>query len=237
MHLVSNPGVLVVSSAHPDPLDQLTKLSQAQHSQQHQIGSNSGLSAVPTGISVISGDLQSNSGLNIPRHTAAPKWFSPNIFKFHLLVHDVTLGDEKKWANHTCNIMGFSTTSQQLKYDLHRAEAVYQSMKMTYGAHACHLLRINSTQPTSDDSVSSLAELWRPFLESQFKVKLFMVHKDTLWNFDLFFNMLIFTYNFRRPIDLWMGTDHSMLETVDFPTTGMMTHQSNRFMMKRQTLQ
>ncbi|XP_071958347.1 trafficking protein particle complex subunit 8-like isoform X2 [Antedon mediterranea] len=82
--------MLVVSSNHADPIDQFSKLNQQQHQLQHSSGINN------------------------------PKWLCPNIFKYYILLHDNTEGEEEK------------------------AEAVYQSMKSTYGSHACHLLRINS---------------------------------------------------------------------------------------------
>nr|XP_006816958.1 PREDICTED: trafficking protein particle complex subunit 8-like [Saccoglossus kowalevskii] len=52
--------------------------------------------------------------------TSYPKWFNNNIFKYYVLVHDVAEGDEEK------------------------ADGVYQSMKSSFGTHACHLLKINS---------------------------------------------------------------------------------------------
>ncbi|XP_033124771.1 trafficking protein particle complex subunit 8-like isoform X2 [Anneissia japonica] len=82
--------MLVVSSNHADPIDQFSKLNQQQHQLQHSSSANN------------------------------PKWLCPNIFKYYILLHDNTEGEEEK------------------------AEAVYQSMKSTYGSHACHLLRINS---------------------------------------------------------------------------------------------
>uniref|UniRef100_A0A914XF68 Trafficking protein particle complex subunit 8 n=1 Tax=Plectus sambesii TaxID=2011161 RepID=A0A914XF68_9BILA len=122
--------LLVVSTSHPDPLEQLTKLSQAQHNQQHGgMGQTSGAPA-----ETVAG----------PAHAATPKWFLPNIFKYHVLVHDVSTGDDR------------------------RAEELYQTMKMAYGANACHLLRINSTQPT-EATVADMPDPWRQCLERKYR--------------------------------------------------------------------
>ncbi|PIK47727.1 putative trafficking protein particle complex subunit 8 [Apostichopus japonicus] len=59
-----------------------------------------------------------------------PKWLCPNIFKYYVLLHDNTEGEEEK------------------------ADAVYQSMKATFGMHACHLLRINSKSQEAADASS-----------------------------------------------------------------------------------
>ncbi|XP_013404781.1 trafficking protein particle complex subunit 8-like [Lingula anatina] len=58
--------MFIVSSSNPDPMDQFAKLSQQQHQQQHQ------------------------------SPTKPPKWFSPNTFKYFVLVHDVAEGEESK---------------------------------------------------------------------------------------------------------------------------------------------
>ena len=59
-------GMLVVSTNHADPMDQFVKLNQQQHHIQH-----------------------SAKG-------ASPKWLCPNIFKYYVLVHDNTEGEEEK---------------------------------------------------------------------------------------------------------------------------------------------
>ncbi|XP_014675931.1 PREDICTED: trafficking protein particle complex subunit 8-like [Priapulus caudatus] len=109
--------IFVVSTNHAEPLDIFHKLNQQQHQQQHQT----------------------------PKKL--PKWFSPNIFKYYVLLHDVTDGEESK------------------------AEAVYQSMKSTYGAHACHLLQINSCdQRTAQYSSDIMPDPWSQFLGRKFNI-------------------------------------------------------------------
>uniref|UniRef100_A0A915JBG2 Uncharacterized protein n=1 Tax=Romanomermis culicivorax TaxID=13658 RepID=A0A915JBG2_ROMCU len=117
--------VLVVSTEHPDPLDQFIRLGQAQHALQHQ----------------------SAPSLTLPKHAAQPKWFSTNIFKYHVLVHDVSTGDDAK------------------------AESIFQSMKMSYGTHSCHLLRLNSSlepdfqfQSSSPLEATPLCDPWAGIL-------------------------------------------------------------------------
>ncbi|XP_022096139.1 trafficking protein particle complex subunit 8-like isoform X2 [Acanthaster planci] len=109
--------MLVVSTSHADPMDQFAKLSQQQHFLQHTSKS------------------------------PYPKWLVPNIFKYYVLVHDNTDGEEEK------------------------AEAVYQSMKATYGSHACHLLRINSrsihtaeTTALNSDSSIGMPDPWSQYM-------------------------------------------------------------------------
>jgi len=63
-----NPGMFVVSSSHADPMDEFSKLTQQQHGQQH--------------------------GQQTHKH---PKWFSPNILRYYVLVHDVTEQSEAKY--------------------------------------------------------------------------------------------------------------------------------------------
>eukprot|EP00057_Strongylocentrotus_purpuratus_P020583 XP_011675057.1 PREDICTED: trafficking protein particle complex subunit 8 [Strongylocentrotus purpuratus] len=96
--------MLVVSTGHADPMDQFAKLSQQQHHLQHTSSATH------------------------------PKWLCPNIFKYYVLLHDNSEGEEEK------------------------ADAIYQSMKSTYGSHACHLLRINSRAMTTVDTASVTAE-------------------------------------------------------------------------------
>nr|XP_054772074.1 trafficking protein particle complex subunit 8-like [Lytechinus pictus] len=107
--------MLVVSTGHADPMDQFVKLSQEQHHLQHTSSASH------------------------------PKWLCPNIFKYYVLLHDNSEGEEEK------------------------ADAIYQSMKSTYGSHACHLLRINSRALTTvDPSVTaeqnSMPDPWSQYL-------------------------------------------------------------------------
>ena len=56
----------------------------------------------------------------------------------------------------------------------YRADAIYQSMKSTYGSHACHLLRINSrsmqaaetTAPS--DSANHMPDPWSQYLNKTY---------------------------------------------------------------------
>lgn len=48
-----------------------------------------------------------------------------------------------------------------------RAESVYQGMKMNYGAHACHLLRINSAVPST--STSATPDPWARYLRHRLR--------------------------------------------------------------------
>lgn len=68
------------------------------------------------------------------------KWFSSTVFKYHLLLHDVSGGEESK------------------------AEAVYQSMKSVYGQNACHLLQINSVYHTGSNPRPNLPDPWSQFI-------------------------------------------------------------------------
>ncbi|XP_033625745.1 trafficking protein particle complex subunit 8-like [Asterias rubens] len=107
----------VVSTSHADPMDQFAKLSQQQHFLQHTSKS------------------------------PYPKWLVPNIFKYYVLLHDNTDGEEEK------------------------AEAVYQSMKTTYSPHTCHLLRINSrslnaaeTTILNSEGSSNMPDPWSQYV-------------------------------------------------------------------------
>jgi len=59
-------GMFVVSSSHADPMEEFSRLTQQQHAQQHQ------------------------------QQHKLPKWFSPNILRYYVLVHDVTEQAEAK---------------------------------------------------------------------------------------------------------------------------------------------
>lgn len=58
--------IFVVTSSHPDPMEQFSKLTQQQHQQQHQNANK------------------------------LPKWFCPNVLRYYVLLHDVVDGDEAK---------------------------------------------------------------------------------------------------------------------------------------------
>lgn len=68
------------------------------------------------------------------------RWFTSTVFKYHLLLHDVSAGEESK------------------------AEAVYQSMKSVYGPNACHLLQINSVHVTGTNPRPNLPDPWSQFI-------------------------------------------------------------------------
>lgn len=60
-------GMFIVSTSHPDPMEEFQKLTQLQHTQQHQ------------------------------QPHKLPKWFSPNILRYYVLLHDVAEHDEVKY--------------------------------------------------------------------------------------------------------------------------------------------
>ncbi|CAH1780178.1 unnamed protein product [Owenia fusiformis] len=85
-----------------------------------------------------------------------PKWFCPNVLHYYVLIHDVTEAEQAK------------------------AEAIYQSMKSTYGLNNCHLLQINSCTPQStqnstpgstpgsnSDTGAALPDPWAQFIQKK----------------------------------------------------------------------
>ncbi|CAL1268042.1 unnamed protein product [Larinioides sclopetarius] len=81
------------------------------------------------------------------QNTHSSRWFFSYVFTYYLLLHDVSSDD------------------------LGKAEAVYQSMKSSFGATSCHLLQINSipeSAQTSNNSKDSndtvMADPWSQFL-------------------------------------------------------------------------
>lgn len=100
--------IVVVASTSESPLDQLNRLSQYLHQQLHQTPAR------------------------------FPKWFSPNILKFCVLLHDVTVGD------------------------LSRSEQIFEHMVTSYGSSNCHLLQINSRETNQTDV--NLPDPWSQFL-------------------------------------------------------------------------
>ncbi|XP_060558094.1 trafficking protein particle complex subunit 8-like isoform X2 [Ruditapes philippinarum] len=78
-----------------------------------------------------------------------PHWFCPNILKYYVLVHDVVEAEASK------------------------AEAVYQSMKSSFGHQSCHLLQINSRSLTTVETMkmdTSLPDPWGQFLNKPIDV-------------------------------------------------------------------
>ncbi|XP_052230198.1 trafficking protein particle complex subunit 8-like isoform X4 [Dreissena polymorpha] len=103
--------IFVVSSSHPEPLAMLHTLSNTQQQQQSQFPNK------------------------------LPQWFSPNILKYYVLVHDMVEAEAAK------------------------AEAVYQSMKSSFGHQSCHLLQINSRSVTAVETTdTSFPDPWGQFL-------------------------------------------------------------------------
>lgn len=76
------------------------------------------------------------------------RWFFSYIFKYYLLLHDMS------------------------SENLAKAEAIYQSMKSSFGSSACHLLQINSSCGTEESTrqyeemngVSNMPDPWSQFL-------------------------------------------------------------------------
>ncbi|KAG8191463.1 hypothetical protein JTE90_020712 [Oedothorax gibbosus] len=75
------------------------------------------------------------------------RWFFSNAYIYYLLLHDVS------------------------SEDLAKAEAVYQSMKSSFGSAACHLLQINSNSDSSqnsnhiqDSNDGAMPDPWSQFL-------------------------------------------------------------------------
>nr|CAD7396556.1 unnamed protein product [Timema cristinae] len=69
-----------------------------------------------------------------------PKWFSPGVMRYYVLVHDITDGDSAK------------------------AEAAFSAIKTMYGEIACHFLQINSRVAGYGDDHSHLPDPWSQFL-------------------------------------------------------------------------
>jgi hypothetical protein len=68
--------IFVISADEEDPIGELTKLIQQQHTQQH-------------------GGAESANIIG-PAHCAPPKWFLPNILKYYVVLHDIAEGNEEK---------------------------------------------------------------------------------------------------------------------------------------------
>ncbi|CAF0878505.1 unnamed protein product [Adineta ricciae] len=108
--------VMVVSTSHLDPMDAFAKLVQQQSLQQQQSPAK------------------------------LPKWFMPNIYKYFVLLHDVTEGEESK------------------------AVSVFADLKQQYGAGNCHLLQINSkragqTASGETDETTNMPDPWRLYVK------------------------------------------------------------------------
>ncbi|XP_052816266.1 trafficking protein particle complex subunit 8-like isoform X2 [Mya arenaria] len=105
--------IFVVSSNHPEPLRMLQTLSSSQQQQQSQFPNK------------------------------LPQWFSPNILKYYVIVHDMVEAEAQK------------------------TEDVYQTMKSSFGHQSCHLLQINSRSMTAVETMAtdtSLPDPWGQFL-------------------------------------------------------------------------
>ena len=85
-------GMFVVSSSHTDPMEEFSKLTQHQHTQQHQ------------------------------QPHKLPKWFSPNILRYYVLVHDVTEQAEAKYVLSLSNhCKKFDYMSEKVNYDMYNS--------------------------------------------------------------------------------------------------------------------
>ncbi|UJR31903.1 hypothetical protein I4U23_019377 [Adineta vaga] len=107
--------IMVVSTSHLDPMDAFAKLVQQQALQQQQSPAK------------------------------LPKWFMANIYKYFVLLHDVTEGEESK------------------------AVSVFADLKQQYGAGNCHLLQINSKRAgqTSGETseTTNMPDPWRLYVK------------------------------------------------------------------------
>lgn len=103
-------GIFVVSTNHAEPLDMFHKLNQQQHQQQHQA----------------------------PKKL--PRWFCPNIFKYYVLLHDVTDGEESKYVSEI-NISVFS----RFQILLRDVSLNFDSMKIFVNVLRTHFNRLYST--------------------------------------------------------------------------------------------
>ncbi|KAL7637184.1 UNVERIFIED_CONTAM: hypothetical protein RMT77_011896 [Armadillidium vulgare] len=108
--------IIVISAGSENPMDQLNRLSQYQHQQQHQ------------------------------NPTHFPKWFSPNILKYYLLLHDI---DDVEATN---------------------AEKVFEEMTSAYGKSNCYHLQINS-KPGQQQPDSSIPNPWQRLLKRRHLVE------------------------------------------------------------------
>nr|CAD7257197.1 unnamed protein product [Timema shepardi] len=104
------PGVLVAASTEGNPAELLQHMSQ---------------------------QLQQLQNLTPAK---LPKWFSPGVMRYYVLVHDITDGDSAK------------------------AEAAFSAIKTMYGEIACHFLQINSRVAGYGDDHSHLPDPWSQFL-------------------------------------------------------------------------
>uniref|UniRef100_A0A7M5V1Y5 Trafficking protein particle complex subunit 8 n=2 Tax=Clytia hemisphaerica TaxID=252671 RepID=A0A7M5V1Y5_9CNID len=104
--------ILVVSTKHPDPMHAFAALSARQNSIQN----------------------------SAERQKASYHFFDQSTFKYYVLLHDVSEGDDSK------------------------AEKTFLSMKSVYGNHTCFLLQINSRKkmlPTATNATTS--EPWSAY--------------------------------------------------------------------------
>ncbi|CAJ0594265.1 unnamed protein product [Cylicocyclus nassatus] len=83
--------VFVVAGCEENPLSELSKLVQIQHTQQHSTA---------------------DSKVLTPSHCAPPKWTSPNTLKHYFLLHDVGVDDESRSTavfNEMCSTYGIDS--------------------------------------------------------------------------------------------------------------------------------
>ncbi|XP_070190978.1 trafficking protein particle complex subunit 8-like isoform X2 [Littorina saxatilis] len=95
----------------------------------------------PLSVFTALGNQQLTQQQQFPNKT--PRWFCQGILHYYVLLHDVLDGEQA------------------------RAEAVYQSMKSTFGGQICHLLQINSRSPSTMETLKtgpSPPDPWSQFL-------------------------------------------------------------------------
>lgn len=119
--------VFVVSSnAKEDPIEQLNQLVQTQRKMQHERSSPPG------------GGGSGTPGTSGSSSNPYPQYFTSNIFKYFVLLHDVYAVEESK------------------------AHEIFRQMQNAFGSSSCHLLQFNSRtlQNDGDDANPNVAEHW-----------------------------------------------------------------------------
>ncbi|KAJ8983316.1 hypothetical protein NQ317_010855 [Molorchus minor] len=86
-----------------------------------------------------------------------PKWFSSNILKYYVIVHDITEGDT--------NI----------------ANKAFESIKSSYGIQNCFLLRMNS-RPFRSTNTEHLPDPWSQFISNQIELQVSKGEQENIPN-------------------------------------------------------
>ncbi|VDQ07278.1 unnamed protein product, partial [Trichobilharzia regenti] len=105
--------IFVITTGHPDPIRGFTELTQNQSIQQHHSGSG------------------------------FPFWFTENVLKFYVLLHDGSSNIGQSW---TCNDSICSRIAAFLELagldGTIIVDGIFNQVKTTFGAGNCHLLTI-----------------------------------------------------------------------------------------------